>query len=109
MFCSASAVCPLPLTDKLFVIFVMVPNLRNISKIRKYLTQDSAEILIHAFIGSKLDYCNSILDGIPKKLICKLQRFQNTAARIVTLTRKYDSITPIMFKRRFVEESDNVR
>ncbi|KAL9964335.1 hypothetical protein ACROYT_G027963 [Oculina patagonica] len=73
-------------------------HLRNISKIRKYLTQDSAEILIHAFIGSKLDYCNSILYGIPKKLICKLQRVQNTAARIVTLTRKYDSITPIMFK-----------
>lgn len=73
-------------------------HLRNISKIRKYLTQDSAEILVHAFIGSKLDYCNSILYGIPKKLICKLQRIQNTAARIVTLTRKYDSITPIMFK-----------
>ena len=41
-------------------------HLRNISKIRKYLTQDSAEILIHAFISSKLDYCNSLLYGIPK-------------------------------------------
>ena len=55
-------------------------HLRNISKIRKYLTQDSAQILIHAFISSKLDYCNSLLYGI------------------VTLARKYDSITPIMFK-----------
>ena len=36
-------------------------HLRNISKIRKYLTQDSAQILIHAFISSKLDYCNSLL------------------------------------------------
>ena len=73
-------------------------HLRNILKIPKYLTQDSAEILVHAFIGSKLDYCNSTLYGIPKKLICRLQRVQNTAARIVTLTKKYDSITPIMFK-----------
>ena len=73
-------------------------HLRNISKIRKYLTQDSAQILIHAFISSKLDYCNSLLYGIPKYLVCRLQRVQNTAARIVTLTRKYDSITPIMFK-----------
>ena len=73
-------------------------HLRNISKIRKYLTQDSAPILIHAFISSKLDYCNSLLYGIPKYLVCRLQRVQNTAARIVTLTRKYDSITPIMFK-----------
>ena len=31
-------------------------------------------------------------------VVCRLQRVQNTAARIVTLTRKYDSITPIMFK-----------
>ena len=73
-------------------------HLRNISKIRKYLTQDSAEILIHAFISSELDYCNSLLYGIPKYLVCRLQRVQNTAARIVTLTRKYDSITPIMIK-----------
>ena len=62
-------------------------HLRNKSKIRKYLTQYSAKILVHAFIGSKLDYC--------EKLICRLQRVQNTAARIVTLTKKYDSITPI--------------
>ena len=68
-------------------------HLRNISKIRKYLTQDSAQIFIHAFISSKLDYCNSLLYGIPTYVVCRLQRVQNTAARIVTLKRKYDSIT----------------
>ena len=73
-------------------------HLGNISKIRKYLTQESAQILIHAFISFKLDYCNSLLYGVPKYLVCKLQRVQNTAARIAMLTRKYDSITPIMFK-----------
>ena len=73
-------------------------HLWNISKIRKYLTLDSAQILIHTFISSKLDYCNSLLYGIPKYLVCTLQRVQNTAAHIVTLTRKYDSIIPIMFK-----------
>ena len=45
-------------------------HLRNILTIRKYLTQDSAQILIHAFISSKLDYCNSPLYGIPKYLVC---------------------------------------
>ena len=58
-------------------------HLRNISKIRKYLTQDSAQIFIHAFISSKLDYCNSLLYGIPTYVVCRLQRVQNTAARIV--------------------------
>ena len=36
-------------------------QLRNLSKIRKYLTQESSEIAVHAFITSKLDYCNSLL------------------------------------------------
>ena len=50
-------------------------HFRNISKIHKYLTQDSAQILIHAFISSKLaDYRNSLLYGIPKYLVCRLQR-----------------------------------
>ena len=54
-------------------------HLRDISKIGKYLTQDSAQILIHAFISSKLDYCNSLPYGITKYLVCRLQRVQNTA------------------------------
>ena len=50
-------------------------NFRNISKIHKYLTKDSAQILIHAFISSKLsDYRNSLLYSIPKYLVCRLQR-----------------------------------
>ena len=47
-------------------------HLRNISKIRKYLTLDSTQILIHAFISSKLDYCNSRQYGIPKYLVCRM-------------------------------------
>ena len=47
-------------------------HLRKIPKIRKYLTQDSAQILIHAFISSNLDYCNSRLYSIPKYLVCRL-------------------------------------
>ena len=73
-------------------------HLRNIAKIRKYLTETTAEILIHAFITSKLDNCNSLLYGLPKRLLGQLQSVQNTAARIVTLTRKYDHITPVMYR-----------
>ena len=36
-------------------------HLRNIYKIRKYLTEETMEILVHAFVSSKLDYCNSLL------------------------------------------------
>ena len=68
----------------------------NIAKIRKYLSQDTCEILVHAFISSKLDHCNSLLHGLPKYLLDRLQAVQNAAARVVTLTPKHDHITPIL-------------
>ena len=71
-------------------------HLRNISKIRKYLTDSSAASLVHALISSRLDYCNSLLYKIPKFQIKRLQLLQNTAARIVTGTPKYHHITPVL-------------
>ena len=61
-------------------------HLRNISKIRKYLDENSTETLVHAFVSSKLDYCNALLIGLPKYQIDRLQSVLNTAARIITFT-----------------------
>ena len=52
--------------------------------------------MIHAFVSSKLDHCNSLLYGLPAYQLAKLQVLQNTAARVVSLTRKYDHITPVL-------------
>jgi hypothetical protein len=73
-------------------------HLRNISRIRKYLTDEAIEQLIHAFVTAKLDYGNALLAGISDKQLLKLQRVQNTAARVVTWTRKFDHITPVLKK-----------
>jgi hypothetical protein len=70
--------------------------LKNIGKIRNYINQPGCERLIHAFITSKLDMCNSILIGLPSSEIDKLQRLQNTAARLVVRANKNDHITPIL-------------
>ena len=45
---------------------------------------------------SRLDYCNSLCHGINEGLLNKLQHIQNAAARLVTDTRKYDHITPVL-------------
>ncbi len=52
--------------------------------------------LIHAFITSRLDYCNALLGGCSARLINKLQLIQNAAARVLTKTRKYDHISPVL-------------
>ena len=72
--------------------------LRKIGQIRKYLDPATAEKLVHAFITSRLDCCNSVLYGLPEREIAKLQQVQNTAARMVALVKKYDHITPVLQK-----------
>ena len=58
------------------------------------LTDETASQLMHAFITSRIDYCNSILYGMPDTILSDLQRIQNTAARILTKCRdrNYSSI-----------------
>ena len=73
-------------------------HLRKISLIRKYLTVGAAQLLVNALVTSKLDYCNSLLYRSPKYLIKQLQRVQNAAARVVTVSPKFCHITPTYIK-----------
>ena len=71
-------------------------QLYNIRRIRKYLTMDTSKTLVHAMITSRIDYCNSLLCGLPDNSLNKLQRVQNAAARLITGTAKFSHITPVL-------------
>ena len=66
----------------------------NIACIRPSLSSTAAETLIHAFITSRLDYCNSILYGSPAYILNKLQYVQNSTARMLTSTRRSEPYPP---------------
>ena len=53
-------------------------------------------MLVHAFISSRLDYCNALLYGLPDTLQGKVQRVLHIAARVVTQTPPRDHITPVL-------------
>ena len=78
------------------VVKVCYYQIRNIGRIRPHLTNESCKTLVHAIVTSRLDYCNSLLYGIPNNTMQRLQRVQNCAARIITRTKKYDHITPVL-------------
>ncbi len=60
------------------------------------LTVFDAEKLVHAFMTSRLDYCNALLGGCNASSINKLQIAQNAAAIVLPRSIKYDHITPIL-------------
>ncbi len=59
-------------------------HLRNIAKLRKIKPVSDAEKLLHAFMISKLDYCNTLLGGCLASSLNKLQIVQNAVARVLT-------------------------
>jgi hypothetical protein len=71
-------------------------NIKSIGRIRKYLSKEDLKRLVNALVISRLDYANSILYGLPKYELDKLQRVQNAAARLITGKKKSDHITPVL-------------
>ena len=60
-------------------------------------------------VTSKLDRCNSLLYGVPKYVVKKLQSVQNAAARPITSSRKFDHITPILFELHWIPISERIK
>ena len=84
-------------------------HLRNIRKVRCYITEKVTEQLVHAFVTSRLDQCNSLLYGIPERHVRKLQRLQNTAARIITKRSKQESITQILISLHWLPVAQRIK
>ena len=83
--------------------------LYNMRRIRKYLSRSVTESLVHAFITSRIDYCNSLLYGLPNSHIMKLQRIQNAAARLVTGTPRFCHVTPLLFHLHWLPISYRIK
>uniref|UniRef100_A0A8C6UH90 Reverse transcriptase domain-containing protein n=1 Tax=Neogobius melanostomus TaxID=47308 RepID=A0A8C6UH90_9GOBI len=71
-------------------------HLKTLSKVKNYLPACDFEKAIHAFITSRLDYCNSVYIGLGQRSIRRLQGVQNAAAHLLTGTKKRQHITPVL-------------
>ncbi len=66
-----------------------------IRKIRPFLTEHAAQLLVQALVISRLDYCNALVAGLPSNTIKPLQMIQNAAARLVFNEPKRAHVTPL--------------
>ena len=73
-------------------------HLRDLRRIRKFLGVETAILLANAMVSSRLDYCNSLLYGVSKSNIAKLQRVQNALCRIIFRLDQMSHVTPFLKK-----------
>ena len=83
-------------------------GIAKIGKLWKFPTDSATERLVHAFVSSHIDYCNSLLFGLPDYHILPLQRIQNSAARLISRTRKFDRITPVLRSLHWLPVSQRI-
>ena len=70
-------------------------QLRRISSVRKYLSVEATVKLVTSLILSRLDYCNSLLSGLPASSVHSLRRIQNCAARLILRKRRTGNVIPL--------------
>jgi hypothetical protein len=83
-------------------------HLRTIRHARMSLNKQAAKLLCHSLVLSRVDYCNSLLYGIPMKDCNKLQKVINLAARIVTQKRRCESISPLLNELQWLRAKNRI-
>ena len=69
--------------------------------VRKSLTEDAAITMVHAFVTSRVDYCNSVLHRVSAANVQPLQNVLNAAARIILHKRKFNT-SPLTFEIDYI-------
>ena len=83
-------------------------SIRQIGQIRSCIDIDSAKLLSVQLVTSRLDYCNSLLFGVPQSEINRLQKIQNTAARIVLRVPRREHISPFLRELHWLPVSSRI-
>ncbi|KAK3518522.1 hypothetical protein QTP70_001499 [Hemibagrus guttatus] len=83
--------------------------LYNIRRIRPFLSIQATQVLVQSLVILRLDYCNSILAGLPLNAIHPLQMIQNAAARLVFNLPKFSHTTPLLRSLHWLPVAARIR
>ena len=71
-------------------------HLRRLRAIRRSVSSSIFTTIVHAFICSRIDYCNSLYAGLPLSRLSSLQSVLNSAARLIARLPKFSHISTFM-------------
>ena len=71
-------------------------ELKRISSIRRYFTEDAEKQVVTCSVLSRLGYCHSLLIGTPSCVSQPMQKVQNTAARLILRAPRHQNCTPLL-------------
>jgi hypothetical protein len=84
-------------------------QLRNLNRIRKHLDTETSHNIVRTLILSRLDYCNSLMYGIDKKHLNRLQVLQNKAARLILKQPSRTHATPLLRSLHWLPISQRIQ
>ena len=73
-------------------------TLKNLKTIRSHFDRLSFETIVHAFVTTRLDYCNSLYSGVHSIILRPLSLIQNFAARLIFRRGKFSHVTPLLIE-----------
>ena len=84
-------------------------HIRRLRQARRRVGQEVTQQLVLTLIMSRLDYCNSVLAGLPMSTLQSLQRVQNAAARLVFGLSRSEHVTPTLIQLHWLPVSHRIR
>jgi hypothetical protein len=82
--------------------------IRMIGKVRCHLDKETCIRVVNALVTSRLDFNNGLLTRVPDAVLSRLQFAQNAAARMITRTKKYDHISPVLRSLHWLPVKDRI-
>jgi len=84
-------------------------HIRHLRQIRRRVGQEVTQQLVLALIMPRLDYCNSVLAGLPMSTLEPLQCVQNAAARLEFGLGRFDHVTPSLIQLHWLPVSYRIK
>ena len=84
-------------------------ELKRISSIRSYLTEDATKKLVTSCVLSRLDYCNSLPMGTPNFVIQSMQKVQNAAVRLILRAPRHQHCTTLLRQLHWLPISERIK